>query len=70
MGKTTISLALAHHVRSNYGHGFEFVDMSTVGDPAYAPAAISAGVGARQHSYDALEEIVSVLQERHTLLVV
>ncbi len=70
MGKTTIALALAHHVRSNYGHGVEFVDMSTVGDPAYAPAAIAAGVGARQHSDDALAEIVSVLQERHTLLVV
>ncbi|MBX5088364.1 ATP-binding protein [Rhizobium lentis] len=69
MGKTTMALFLAHHVQATYTDGVAFVDMSTVGDPQYAAAAIAAGVGARQRSEDALAEIVSLLHERKMLLI-
>ncbi|MDL2407771.1 winged helix-turn-helix domain-containing protein [Rhizobium calliandrae] len=68
VGKTTIALCVAHYAVTKYQHVF-FVDLSTVGDVQYAMAAVAAGVGARQRSEDTLSEIVSVLEGRHTLLV-
>lgn len=69
VGKTTIALAVAHHVQRNYPDGVCFVDLSTVGDAQYAAAAIAAGVGVRQRSEDALSEIVALIQDRQMLLI-
>jgi predicted ATPase/DNA-binding winged helix-turn-helix (wHTH) protein len=69
VGKTTIALAVAHHVQRNYPDGVAFVDLSTVGDAQYAAAAIAAGLGVRQRSEDALSEIVALIQDRRMLLI-
>ena len=69
VGKTTIALAVAHHVQRNYSDGVSFVDLSTVGDSQYAAAAIAAGVGVRQRSEDALSEIIQLIQDRQMLLI-
>ncbi|MEQ1954035.1 winged helix-turn-helix domain-containing protein [Mesorhizobium yinganensis] len=69
VGKTTIALAVAHQVLAKYPHGACFVDLSTVGDPQYATAAIAAGVGARQRSEDTLSEIIELLHDRRMLLI-
>lgn len=69
VGKTTIALAVAHHVLASYAHGVCFIDLSTVGDPQYATAAIAAGVGARQRSEDTLSEIIELLRDRQMLLI-
>jgi len=69
IGKTTIALAVAHHVQRNYPDGVCFVDLSTVGDAQYAAAAIAAGLGVRQRSEDALSEIVALIQDRQMLLI-
>ncbi|MFI0843058.1 ATP-binding protein [Mesorhizobium sp. IMUNJ 23232] len=69
VGKTTIALAVAHHVLANYPHGVCFIDLSTVGDPQYATAAIAAGVGARQRSEDTLSEIIELVHDRQMLLI-
>lgn len=69
VGKTTIALAVAHHVLGNYTEGACFIDLSTVGDSQYATAAIAAGVGARQRSEDTLREIIDLLHDRQMLLI-
>jgi predicted ATPase/DNA-binding winged helix-turn-helix (wHTH) protein len=69
VGKTTIALAVAHHVQRNYPDGVSFVDLSSVGDAQYAAAAIAAGVGVRQRSEDALSEIIALIQDRQMLLI-
>jgi predicted ATPase/DNA-binding winged helix-turn-helix (wHTH) protein len=69
VGKTTVALAVAHHVQRNYPDGVSFVDLSTVGDAQYAAAAIASGVGVRQRSEDALTDIIALIQERRMLLI-
>lgn len=69
VGKTTVAVAVAHHVRASYPDGICFVDLSTVGDPRYATAAIAAGVGARQSSDDSLSEIIDALHDRRMLMI-
>jgi len=69
VGKTTLAVALAHQEYSQYPDGVAFVDLSTVGDPQYAPAAIAAGVGARQSSDETLTEITDLLHGREMLIV-
>lgn len=69
MGKTTMALAVAHHVQSRYAQGVSFIDLSAVGDAQYVTAAIAAGVGAKQRSEDTLLEIMAVLYDKHTLLI-
>lgn len=70
VGKTTVAVAVAHHEASTYPDGVAFVDLSTVGDPQYALAAIAAGVGARQSSGDALAEITDLLSGRQMLVII
>ncbi len=70
VGKTTVAVAIAHHELPNYPDGVAFVDLSTVGDPQYALAAIAAGLGARQSSGDALTEITDLMSGRQTLVVI
>jgi predicted ATPase/DNA-binding winged helix-turn-helix (wHTH) protein len=69
VGKTTIALAVIRHVSETYADGVSFIDLSTVGDPQYATAAIAAGVGVRQRSEDTLTEIIDLLHDRQMLLV-
>ncbi|TCR61537.1 winged helix-turn-helix domain-containing protein [Bosea sp. BK604] len=69
VGKTTIAIAVAHHELPNYADGVCFVDLSTVGDPQYAIAAIAAGVAARQSSEDTLSEVIDLLHGRQMLIV-
>lgn len=69
VGKTTVAVAVAHQVRASHPDGISFIDLSTVGDPQYATAAIAAGIGARQGSDDALSEIIDVLHGRQMLLI-
>jgi predicted ATPase/DNA-binding winged helix-turn-helix (wHTH) protein len=69
VGKSTIALALARHVSESYADGVSFIDLSTVGDPQFATAAIAAGVGVRQRSEDTLTEIIDLLHDRKMLLV-
>ncbi len=69
VGKTTVAIAVAHQELPNYADGVYFIDLSCVGDPQYAPAAIAAGVSARQRSEDTLSDIVEVLHGKNVLLV-
>lgn len=69
VGKTTVAVAVAHQEFSNYADGIAFIDLSTVGDPQYALAAIAAGVGARQSSEDTLTEITDLLTGREMLVI-
>jgi predicted ATPase/DNA-binding winged helix-turn-helix (wHTH) protein len=69
VGKTTVAVSLAHNELYNYSDGVAFIDFSTVSDAQYVPAAIAAGVGARQSSEDILMEIVEVLSGKEILLI-
>jgi len=69
MGKTTVALAVAHRVFTDYAQGVFFIDFATVGDSQYAVAAIASGIGVRQSSEDTLSEIVALLHQRDVLLI-
>ncbi|TCT04779.1 putative ATPase [Aquabacter spiritensis] len=65
IGKTSVAIAVGHRVR-NYSDGVLFVDLSTVGDPQNAPAAIAAALDAEQNSF---REIIDCLKGRNVLLI-
>ncbi|MCS0497692.1 helix-turn-helix transcriptional regulator [Ancylobacter sp. MQZ15Z-1] len=69
VGKTTVAVAVAHEARAGFADGISFVDLSTIDDPQYVPAAIAAGIGARQAADDGLAGIIDALHERRVLLL-
>lgn len=69
VGKTTVAVAVAHLVKGSFKGGTIFVDLATVGEPQYVPAAIANAVGARHSSDDPLASVINVLHGCRALLI-
>ncbi|SEM18267.1 Predicted ATPase [Bosea lupini] len=70
VGKTTVAIAVAHQELPKHADGVYFIDLTCVGDPQYAIAAIAASVSARQRSEDLLSDIIEALHGKSVLLVI
>ena len=69
IGKTTVALAIAHEVLSEFGGAVQFLELATIRDPQLVGATLAARLGLTLVSDDALPVLLNYLRERRLLLV-
>ncbi len=70
VGKTRLSLEIAHHLADSFDDGVAFVSLAPVNDPTLVVASIAAALGLREDSSSSLiERLKNALRDRHRLLV-
>jgi predicted ATPase/DNA-binding CsgD family transcriptional regulator len=70
VGKTRLSLAIAHDLASTFADGVAFVDVAPITDPALVPIAIAHALGLRETGdRPLLERLVDFLRPRQMLLL-
>jgi predicted ATPase/DNA-binding winged helix-turn-helix (wHTH) protein len=69
IGKTTVALSIAALVGDRYADGIVFVDLTAVSDDRMVPEAVAAALGQIMRSDDPVAELVTLLHEKHLLVV-
>lgn len=69
VGKTTVAVAVAHHLMSAFAGSVLFVDLGVVTDPELVPTAVASILGLSVHSDDAIPSLVAYLRDKRILLV-
>ncbi|QVW26108.1 winged helix-turn-helix domain-containing protein [Pseudomonas hormoni] len=69
MGKTTLALAVTHHLATHFGSLVLFQDMSSIADPALLPGILASALGIQYRGMDPLQELMAFSQEQRLLLV-
>ena len=69
IGKTSVALAVAHQLISNYAHGVWLIDLASVGDSLRVPTALASVLGLDIQTEDPFQEVIATLKNRQTLLV-
>jgi predicted ATPase/DNA-binding winged helix-turn-helix (wHTH) protein len=69
IGKTTVALAVAHEVLSEFAGAVHFLDLTTIQDPRLIGGTLAARLGLTLVSDDALPVLLNYLRERRVLLV-
>src|SRR5216110_3040018 len=69
IGKTTVALAVAERVTTNYEHGVWLVDLAPLGDPRLVPSAVATVIGLEMRTEDPLAALVAGLRDKRMLLL-
>ena len=69
MGKTTVAVAVAHAVRSDFAGPVCFVDLASLSDARQVSASVAAALGLAALADDATSNIMAFLHDRRALLV-
>src|SRR6266849_5565948 len=69
IGKTTVALAVAERVTTNYEHGVWLVDLAPLGDPRLVPSAVATVLGLEIRADDLLSGLVTRLRDKRMLLL-
>ena len=69
IGKTTVALAVAHEVFSEFAGAVHFLDLASIEDPQLVGAAVASQLGLSVVSENPLPVILAFLRERCLLLV-
>jgi predicted ATPase/DNA-binding winged helix-turn-helix (wHTH) protein len=69
IGKTTVAIAAAHALESQFSDGACFVDLSTFDDPMLLPSALAAALGVRGNADDMLTAVIDHLGQRQMLVL-
>ena len=69
IGKTTVALAVAERVTTNYEHGVWQVDLAPLGDPRLVPSAVATVLGLEIRADDLLSGLVTRLRDKRMLLL-
>ncbi|MBV9825651.1 MAG: winged helix-turn-helix domain-containing protein [Alphaproteobacteria bacterium] len=69
IGKTTIAIAVGHHLFEAFAGSVLFVDLGMLGDPKLAASAVASMLGLSVQSHDATPSLVAYLREKRVLLV-
>jgi predicted ATPase/DNA-binding winged helix-turn-helix (wHTH) protein len=69
IGKTTVALAVAHEVLSEFAGAVHFLDLSTIHDPQHVARGLAAQLGLTTISDSSLPGLLNHLRERRMLLV-
>jgi len=69
IGKTTVALAVAERVTTNYEHGVWLVDLAPLGDPRLVPSAVATVLGLEMRTDDPLPALVAALRDNRMLLL-
>src|ERR1700722_12157347 len=69
IGKTTVALAVAHEVLSEFSGAVQFLDLASIEDPQLVGGALASHLGLSVVSENPLPVILAFLRERRMLLV-
>jgi predicted ATPase len=69
IGKTTVAIAAAHALQSEYSDGACFVDLSSFDDPMLLPSALAAALGLRGNAEDMLTAVIDHLGQPQMLVL-
>jgi predicted ATPase/DNA-binding winged helix-turn-helix (wHTH) protein len=69
VGKTTVAIAVAHHLKEAFAGSVLFVDFGMLSDPKLAPTAIASMLGQSVQSDDATPGLIAFLANRRILLI-
>src|SRR5262249_39620847 len=69
IGKTTVAIAAAHTLESEFRDGACFVDLSTFDDPMLLPSALAGALGMRGNADDVLTAVIDHLEQRQMLVL-
>jgi predicted ATPase/DNA-binding winged helix-turn-helix (wHTH) protein len=69
VGKTTVAVAVGHHLMSFFAGAVLFVDLGMLSDPDLVATAIASMLGLSVHSDDATPGLIAYLRDRRILLV-
>src|SRR5256885_4885297 len=69
IGKTTVALAVAERMISDYEHGVWLVDLSPLGDPRLVPSTVATVLGLEVHTENPLPGLIATLRDRQMLLL-
>lgn len=69
IGKTTVAVATAAGLMPSYRDGAWLVDLAALSDTSLLPSVLAAALGLALTSHDPTIELVSLLRDKHILLV-
>jgi predicted ATPase/DNA-binding winged helix-turn-helix (wHTH) protein len=69
IGKTTVAIAAAQALGSEYSGGACFVDLSTFDDPMLLPSALAAALGISGNADEMLNAVIDHLKQRRMLVL-
>jgi predicted ATPase/DNA-binding winged helix-turn-helix (wHTH) protein len=69
VGKTTVAIAVGHHLSEAFRGAVMLVDLSMLGDPNLVPTAIASMLGLSVHSDDATPALIAYLRSKRLLLI-
>src|ERR1700722_10831600 len=69
IGKTTVAVAVADALVAAFNDGVGVVDLAPLADPSLIASAVAAALGFAVHAADATQGLVSLLRDKHVLIV-
>ena len=69
IGKTSVALAVAKAMISNYKHGVWLIDLASVGNSLHVPVALASALGLEIRSEIPLPGLIASLRDKQMLLV-
>src|SRR4029077_20511588 len=69
VGKTTVAIALAHHLIEAFAGALLFVDLSMLSDPELVTATVASMLGLSVRSDDATPNLITYLRDKRILLI-
>ena len=69
VGKTTVALAVAHHIAEAFGGSVLFVDFGMIGDARLAATAVTSMLGVSVESENPTPALIQFLKDKRILLI-
>ena len=69
VGKTTVAVAVGHHLIETFAGAVLFVDLGMLNDPALVATAVASLLGLSVHSHDATPTLIAYLRAKRILLI-
>jgi predicted ATPase/DNA-binding winged helix-turn-helix (wHTH) protein len=69
VGKTTVAVAVGHHLMEAFAGGVLFVDLGVLNDPGLVAATVASTLGLSVQSDDATPSVIAYLHDKRLLLI-
>ena len=69
IGKTSVAVAVARHLVSEYKDGVHFVELASISDPAVVSSTVATALGIPIWSEVSLPDVVEFIRDKHILIV-
>ena len=69
VGKTTVAIAVGHHLNDAFSGALLFVDLGMLSDPELVTAGIASMLGLSVQSNDAMPNLIAYLRDKRILLI-